>query len=115
MTHDTREAITAALAGLSGVTAMPYAPHTPTPGMAWPVWVSTEPYTSCGWQWTYYVLYALPATDQAGTAAASESAVEPIAERLVEIGEVTVIEPALVTVGDGGRSLPAVRFRLVTT
>jgi hypothetical protein len=113
--HDTRNDITAALAGLDGVTAMPYAPHTPHPGMAWPLWVSTETFTGCGWSWTYDVLYALAGGgDHAGAAAAAESAVVPIADRLTEIGEVSLIEPVTISVEAGG-VLPGIRFRVITT
>lgn len=114
--HDTRQAITAALAGLSGVIALEYAPHTPSPGMAWPLWVSTEMLTGCAWSWTYDVVYALAGGgDPAGAAAAAETAVEPIADRLGEVGEVSLIEPVTLTIDAGGGTLPGVRFRLVTT
>jgi hypothetical protein len=112
--HDTRRDITAALAGLDGVTALAYAPATVVAGMAWPLWVSTVPLTGCAWSWTYDVVYVLAGGDVGTAAAAAESAVEPIASRLAEVGEIVLVEPALITAGDAGRSLPAVRFRIIT-
>jgi hypothetical protein len=113
--HDTRTDLAAALAGLEGVTAMAYAPAVPVPGMAWPVWVSTEPLTGCAWSWTYDVLYVLAGGDLAGAAAAAESVVVPIADRLTEIGEVVSIEPVTITLDAAGGSLPGVRFRVTTS
>ena len=104
----------AALAGVPGVTAQTLPPDVINPGMAWPVWRQSAPLTATDYEVTYDVFFTLPAGSPAASIAEADDSWQPVADALLQVGAVSLIEPVTMATDPGGSGLPAIRFTLTT-
>lgn len=117
-----RTQIAQALDGIEGVTGYPVAPSPASPGDGWPIWVSAAPFTGCGLLEQWRVVVVLPSVLLAESIDASEPLIGDVFTALLELGEVSLIEPWAmpVTAADAamGRAaaqpVPTIRWSLST-
>jgi hypothetical protein len=114
---NTRQAIADALSTVDGVRGVAVPPDVLAPGAAWPTWISAAPATYGSLLDTWHVFVTLPNPTRATTVEASDPLVDHIWAALLDVGEVSIVEAAMVSDGDPsgtGQGLPALRFTLTT-
>lgn len=110
-----RDAIAEALNGAGvGVNATPGRPDTLQPMSAWPQWVRDVPLTMCSVERSFWVLIVLPAGAVSVTEDAAEELRNPLMGALLDLGNVTAVEPVNLTAQpeSNPQSVPALRFSL---
>jgi hypothetical protein len=113
----TRDAIVRALSTVEGLNPVTTAPAVPAPGSAWPIWTGAGPGTYCGLVDRWWVMVILPNATNAQTMEAADPLVDVVWARLLDVGEVSDVVPADVTITDpagSGGALPALRYLLTT-
>ncbi len=113
----TRDAIARALSTVPGVTGQATPPDLPGPGTAWPAWAGATPGTNCGLTDQWFVFLVLPNPTIAATVEAADALVDATWAALLDVGEVSIVEPAQITPADpagAGQALPALRFTMTT-
>jgi hypothetical protein len=109
----TRQDLADALTG-AGCDGQAYPPDVASAGMAWPVWVGSQPIAS-GWVITWHCYVTLPGGSAAATIAEADPLTEAVGDALLQVGAVTDIEPvSLATDQAGSAVLPALRITLTT-
>ena len=114
----TRERVAAALSTVPGVTGQPTPPAAATAGQGWPVWVTAAPDSYAGLRSTWHVLVALPNPDSISTIDAADPLVDQVWAALLDVGEVTAVDPVGLAVAEpaqSGQELPGLRFTLLTS
>jgi len=110
-----RDAITAALATVDGLTAHRTTPDQPQAFDAWPRW-STSAYTGGRLNYLavheYDAVICLPATYEHDTVDAGDSLLSLVVAALWGLGKVETAEPIRLTF-DNGTSTPALRVHLI--
>jgi hypothetical protein len=112
--QDTRSAIVAALATVTGITAYPVVPDQATAGAAWPKWVQTTydgPLCTLARD-TYEALVTLPASYVATTVDQGDAFRDNVAAALRHVGRVEFAEPVQISFQDK-QSMPGLRLRVV--
>ena len=114
----TRERVAAALSTVPGVTGAAAPPAAPVPGLGWPVWVTAVPDSYAGLRSTWHVLVALPNPDAVSTIDAADPLVDRVWAALLDVGEVSAVDPVGLAVADpaqSGQEVPGLRFTLLTS
>lgn len=97
------------------VTGAEQAPGTWSPGVAWPVWMSSTWLTVCVVERTWRVCVVLPAGDAATWTGVAEALLDPVRDALEKVGHVQRAEPITLTSGDPGATSPGLAFTVTTT
>lgn len=117
-----RAMIANVLDGIEGLTPHAIPPQVISPGDAWPVWRGARPASYCGLEQRWELLVALPNPELAATIEGADPLVDVVTARLVEIADVSLVEPGAmpVTAADAavGRAasqpIPILRWTLST-
>lgn len=114
----TRQRIADALGGVSGINADIAPPDVLAPGAAWPAWVSATRGTYTGLTNTWHVLVVLPNANMQQTVEGADPLVDAIWAALLDVGDVSIVEAAMLTQTDPGgvgQATPGLRFTMTTT
>lgn len=114
---DTRAEIAAALATISGVTAVEAPPAVLSPFMAWPRWISSAPVADCIRERVWEVFVTVPGAGDQSTVTVADELEAAVDTALYQIDNAgwTLAEPVLLNTGTPGDTVPALRFRVVTS
>lgn len=113
----TRDAIVAVLAPIAGVSPTPFPPDVPTPGSAWPIWTGAQLGTYGGLTDSWQVLIVLPTAVPLEAMHAAHPMVDVCWSALLDLGEVSAVEPVTISHGDPaatGQAVPALRYTMTT-
>lgn len=113
----TYTAIAQALSTVPGVTGTEAAPPVLTPGAGWPKWTSAGPGPYGGLIDSWHVFVVLPNATLLTTVQAADPLVDAVWAALLDVGEVSLVEPDTLPQGDPattGQGIPALRFTMTT-
>ena len=96
------------------VVAFPHVPDSMQALTAWPVWAFTTWRTKCIAEETFQVLVTLPGGVPDAWSTYGDAVTGPIRDALSKLGGVMRCEPVAVPSINGGATIPALAFTLVT-
>jgi hypothetical protein len=77
-------------------------------------WQAATWLTGCHIEMSWQVYVILPASDPEAWATATDSALSPVRDRLIQIGKVSRAEPIALVASDQALTMPAINFTLIT-
>lgn len=107
-----RDAIVAALAGVTGLAASPVTPAPVVAGSAWPVWLELSWVTGSQTLNIWQVFVALPNPNGQATAEKADEVLAAVAAVLWPLGKIRLVEPMAWPVEAGQQAIPVLRFSL---
>jgi hypothetical protein len=114
---DTRNELADALGTIDGVTAFSVPPPSIQPFMAWPRWTQTTPINDGSRERVWEVFVTVPGSGDAATVTIADELEEQVDAALWKVDNAawTLVEPVLLNTGTPGDTVPALKFRVVTS